>query len=515
MTLPKVLQYLFVGSVFWCCKSSLPSNSATRQPDQADQAFSSALVMLGDYPDPSVTKIGNAYWASATSSNWFPAYPLLKSTDLIHWQTTGFIFDKKPDWADYYFWAPELTYDKGKVYVYYTAHKKGGNLCVAVASADRPEGPYRDHGPLVCQTDGSIDAFPMRDNKGQLYLIWKEDGNSVGKPTPIWAQPMNEERTALTGEKRELFRNDAPWESNLVEGVSMMKHGDYFYAFYAAAGCCGPGCTYANGVARAKNLLGPWEKYNKNPILTTDESWRCPGHGTAIERNGHHYFLYHAYGKQGHVYVGRQALLREFLFTDDGWVTFQNSGGTVLPALPTVRDEFEGNTLSTAWNWSIFRQPIIQLQNGQLRLGAKPDIIGDYIGHRTFSGNYTTQTTVLRGQPNSPAAGLAIIGDDDNAIGLSVQNDELRVWKREKGNDQVITTAQLSTTKSVTLQAKVQNGKDILFGYSTDGQTFKALETAPIDGSFLPPWDRGIRVGLTAKGTAGQTAQFDSFVLAP
>ena len=101
----------------------------------------------------------------------------------------------------------------------------------------------------------------MRDENGKLHLIWKEDGNSVGKPTPIWIQPMNEERTALTGEKKELFRNDMPWESNLVEGVSIVKNNGYFYAIYAAAGCCGPGCTYATGVARSKKLSGPWEKY--------------------------------------------------------------------------------------------------------------------------------------------------------------------------------------------------------------------------------------------------------------
>ncbi len=58
------------------------------------------LVMPGDYPDPTVVKIGNTFWASATTSNWMPAYPLLKSSDLIHWKTTGSVFTTKPSWAD-------------------------------------------------------------------------------------------------------------------------------------------------------------------------------------------------------------------------------------------------------------------------------------------------------------------------------------------------------------------------------------------------------------------------------
>src|SRR5689334_2820460 len=224
----------------------------------ASSVFAQTLVLPGDYPDPSVVKIGDKYWATATTSNWAPAYPLLESTDLIHWKTRGAVFPELPQWADYYFWAPEISYENGKVYIYYAAHKKDGNLCLGVASADKPEGPYKDHGPLMCEEDGSIDGFAMRDENGKLFLIWKEDGNSIRQPTPIWAMEMNEERTALTGEKKELFRNDASWEANLVEGVSMIRHGEYYYAFYAGAGCCGRECSYAMGVARSKKLLGPW-----------------------------------------------------------------------------------------------------------------------------------------------------------------------------------------------------------------------------------------------------------------
>ena len=241
-------------------------------------------VLAGDYPDPSVTKVGNTYWATATSSNWGPTFPLLKSTDLQHWSLVGHIFPgERPAWADYYFWAPEIGHDpNGKTYVFYTAHQRGGNLAVGVASADRPEGPYQDHGPLVGQPDGSIDGFPVQDENGQPYLLWKEDGNSVQKPTPIWAQRLSADRTKLVGEKTELFRNTAPWEGNLVEGPSVVRHDGYFYLFYAANGCCGGTCTYGTGVARAKNLLGPWEKYDRNPILTKGDAWTCPGHGTAV-----------------------------------------------------------------------------------------------------------------------------------------------------------------------------------------------------------------------------------------
>src|SRR6476646_9562816 len=70
--------------------------------------FAQQLVLPGDHPDPSVIKIGDTFWASATTSNWAPAFPLLYSKDLIHWQSSGAVFPKLPEWADYYFWAPEI-----------------------------------------------------------------------------------------------------------------------------------------------------------------------------------------------------------------------------------------------------------------------------------------------------------------------------------------------------------------------------------------------------------------------
>lgn len=84
-------------------------------------------------------------------------------------------------------------------------------------------GRFKDLGPLVAQEPGSIDAFAARDEKGKLYLIWKEDGNSMGLPTNIWAQEMAEDRTRLIGEMTSLFCNDTPWEEGLVEGVCVFK----------------------------------------------------------------------------------------------------------------------------------------------------------------------------------------------------------------------------------------------------------------------------------------------------
>lgn len=474
--------------------------------------YAQQVVLPGDYPDPSVVKIGQSYWATATTSNWSPIFPLLESKNLIDWQAKGFVFTEPPSWADYYFWAPEISYENNKVYVYYSAHKRGGNLCLAVASADNPEGPYTDHGPLVCQDVGSIDAFPMRETDGKLYMIWKEDGNSVGKPTPIWAAPMKEDRSAiLVDEKVELFRNDQEWEANLVEGVAMIRHREFFYAIYAGAGCCGRECTYAVGVARAKSLLGPWEKYDKNPLIKTDGEWKCPGHGTAIEHNGKFYFLYHAYDTDAGVYSGRQGVLSEFIFTDDHWIEFKDELAS-NPKIPAVLvDEFNGKALSSLWQHSIFHTLNYKLSGGRLNLTALPTNAGTLLGQKTYTNNYEAEVEVL--PQDQVESGIAIIGDDENIIGAVISRGSIILQKIEKGKITELERLPVSKSKNVTLKVVVEKGKDITFSYKQGNSDFTSINNQPVNGHFLPPWDRAVRVGLISRGEKGMNSTFEKFTL--
>ena len=70
-------------------------------------------MLPGDYPDPSVIRVGNEYWATATTSQWAPIFPLLHSTDLVHWRLVGNIFHTPPSWSAGSYWAPEIAEDRG------------------------------------------------------------------------------------------------------------------------------------------------------------------------------------------------------------------------------------------------------------------------------------------------------------------------------------------------------------------------------------------------------------------
>jgi len=460
------------------------------QQKHLSSADTQRLVIPGDFPDPSIIKVGNTYWATCSSSEWGPVFWLAKSENLTDWKIEHYVFNERPDWSSSNYWAPELYHDGKKFFLYYTGRKKGGPLCISIATADSIQGPWTDHGPVFCQDAGSIDASRI-DN----YLIWKEDGNSVGKPTPIWAQELTEEGTAVKGEKFELFRNDAGWEKNLVEGPFITKHGEYFYCFYAAAGCCGVGCDYAVGVARAKSLKDKWEKYSANPVIQGNEVWKCPGHGTLVDDK---YFMYHAYSTESSVYVGRQALVSEISWKKDGWPDIIR---TALPAkAPKLSFSDDFTDISNTWRWPVEFKPTCKTENGFL-------LLNGILAQAALSYNYEATTSVL--VKDSVSAGLSAFGDVNNAIGISAGKDSIRLWKIQNGQYNVLAH---QATPATTLQFKLvaKQGSQVAFFYSTDGKTWIGLGPA-VDGTFLPPWDRSVRIALVAQGQG--TAYFDWFRL--
>jgi beta-xylosidase len=502
-------------------------------------------VEAGDFPDPSITRVGSDFWASATTSEWAPEFPILHSRDLVNWEIVGAVFRTRPTWAVGSFWAPEISQYRGRFYVYYVARKKEGPLCAAVATASRPQGPYADHGPLVCQEVGSIDPFPVTDENGQRYLLWKEDGNSVSKPTPIWAQQLSDDGTRLTGERRELIHNDQPWEKhpslpygNLVEGPSVVRRGGWFYLFYSGNFCCARECDYMLGVARSRKLLGPWEKNPRNPIMAGNENWKCPGHGTVVEDGrGRHWILYHAYQPKDFVYVGRQAMLDEVVWGADGWPMINNGRGPSARAASPFGaresnaeyhffDDFTSATLRPGWQWPQSNVPDFRVERGSILLTPTIDAANNptaaVLARTTTTGDYVATTVVdLRSIKSPSLAGLSAYGDSENSLGISIGTGaSISLWRREKNEYKSILTTDYVPPEEVLLKPllylrmTVREGHLYRFAASSDGRTWKEIGDE-IDGSYLPPWDRGVRVALVAGGARGVAARFESLRIEP
>lgn len=499
----------------------------------AAQVRYSNPVIPGDHPDPSLIRVGSDYYATATTSEWAPLFPILHSRDLVNWTNIGAVFQNRPSWAVGNFWAPEIAKLGDTYFVYYVGRKKGGPLSIAVATASRPEGPYTDHGPLIGQDAGSIDAFPVEDENAKRYLIWKEDGNSRKQPTPLWIQELSPDGLKLVGQMQEILRNDVPWEGDVVEGPAVIRHNGYYYLFYAGNACCGRGCHYGQGVARARSLLGPWEKNPKNPIITANDLWKCPGHGSlAANSQGQFYLLYHAYHADDFVYVGRQAVLDRVDFSEDGWPVINQGRGTATSApAPEGRtgiqpydftDEFDSPRLKFEWQWPQNSPPVAETRpanHGRLILRPDPnradDPLGGVLAIETTSGQYTAETVLSRDNwAPGTIAGLSAFGDLGNALGVAYDGERIQLWRRAQKKSEMVASRPAGTGSLLYLRLVARQGHQMTFYVSADGQDWAQVASeTPLEGSYLPPWDRGVRVALTVGGGEKASANFESFSL--
>ncbi|HEU4594425.1 MAG TPA: family 43 glycosylhydrolase [Pyrinomonadaceae bacterium] len=501
-------------------------------------------VIAGDYPDPSVIRVGEDYWATATSGTWAPHFPLLHSRDLVNWRVAGYVFQSKPAWAKGDFWAPEITADRGRFFIYYTARRdegprKTGTLCVAEATASQPQGPYTDRGPLVCEIKerknvGSIDALFVRDEEGRPFLVWKADGNDAepDQPTSIYAQQLTEGGTKLRGRRKEILRNTEPWERHVTEGSFIVRRGGWFYHFYSGNACCGRGCDYALGVARARKLLGPWEKNPANPILAANDEWQCPGHGSIVTTpDGRDFMLYHSYRRRKDTFgVGREALLDEVRWPGekDGWPSINEGRGpsSVAPAPLGVAetddeaeffDGFDTPFLAAGWRWPMpvrQRAEVIMASGGpggHLLLVPVSNPKGDrltsaVVARETLSGSYTATALVdTRRMAAGALAGLSAYSWRDWSVGVGFGGGRVFIWRREGKDERTLATLEAPASPSIYLRMTADAGETYRFAFSTDGRAWKDVG-GPVEGSYI----EGARVALTAGGTPpGAAVLFD------
>lgn len=482
-------------------------------------------VIPGDYPDPSVVRDGPDYWAAATSSGWAPRFPILHSRDLVNWELAGAVLRGSARWAESGYWAPEIVRDGPRWLVLYTARRRNGPICSGVATARLPTGPYADRGPLVCQRYGSIDPSAVRDAAGRLHLVWKEDGNNFRRPSVIWAQQLSPGRTRLVGRRTALLRNRSRWEGPVVEAPFVVRRGEFFYLLYSGSYCCGPGCRYALGVARARSLHARFERRGANPILAGNSTWRCPGHGSLVsDPTGRDFLLYHGY-RSGSLGLGRQVLLDEVAWSAGGWPEINGGRGVSSRALSPLGvdqrtgdgsflDEFASSRLTLGWQWREHRRPRLRLDSetgGRLTLGASrapPEDPAGVVLARVATVPDFVATAALdpRRSARSGLAGLAVFRHGRRVRGIAVGRRGVFAWRREGRRLDLLRVGRAPAGRVILLRVSAERARRFRFAYSADGVTWTAAR-----GGELPQTGggEGLRVALTAGGTLRPSATFE------
>ncbi len=265
-------------------------------------------------------KHNGEYYAYGTVPPDKLTIPVLHSRDLVSWQPLGDALALNDD-AFEALWAPEVAYDNGTFYMYYSAGgEEGEGHQLRVATATRPSGPFEDGGVVLTPDDPfTIDAHPFRDDDGQWYLYYcrdfldSEGDERVG--TGIVVDRLVG-MTGLAGERRTVVRPHAEWQLYerqrewhgrvwdwyTVEGPFVRKHDGRYYCFYSGGAWKEP--NYGVSYAVADHPMGPFVSTPgaDGPKLLRTRPGQVigPGHASVVHGpdNIHEYIVYHAWDPQ-------------------------------------------------------------------------------------------------------------------------------------------------------------------------------------------------------------------------
>ena len=313
--LPLLLLTGFLGAV----------PGGTAQPaaasSTATQTYSNPIIDLIGPADPHVILHEGTYYLYPTLDG--KGYDVFISKDLVNWERQPKCFTDPRGGA----WAPDVFHHQngdGKFYLYYTVDRPGGGKQIGVAVADHPLGPFEDQKNLV---DGSIDAHLFQDDDGKLYLYYVELPGFIN-----WVQPMADPLT-MKGERVEVLRPTEPWEKKkgaVTEGPWMLKRDGTYYLMYSGSGADGP--DYAIGYATSKSPMGPFTKYERNPIASRGHGVFGPGHHSVVTGpDGDLWMVYH---QQNSEKIGWRRFLAidPIWFDEHGIIHAKTTRGTEQPA---------------------------------------------------------------------------------------------------------------------------------------------------------------------------------------
>lgn len=225
-----------------------------------------------DFADPFVLATSSGFYGYSTNGGGGHVQ-LIRSTDLRSWEWLGEAMPALPPWADRNrTWAPSVLARGSSFVLYYAArHRASGHQCISTATASRPEGPFVDDsaGPFLCQHEqgGSIDPSPFVDANGQAHLLWKSEGETVGRQAELWSAPLRGDGRALAGVSSALVTTDQRWEGRTVEGPSMTLIGGTYHLFYSANSW--DSGAYGVGHATCSSPAGPCRKTSDRPALSS------------------------------------------------------------------------------------------------------------------------------------------------------------------------------------------------------------------------------------------------------
>lgn len=259
-------------------------------------------ILPGFNPDPSIVRVGGDYYIATSTFEWYPGVQIHHSRDLANWRLAARPLDRAaqldlrgdPDSGGV--WAPCLSHSDGLFWLIYSdvkrrdgAWKDSHNYLV---TAPAIEGPWSD--PVHLNSSG-FDPSLFHDADGRKWLlnmVWNHNRTGGDRFGGIVAQEYSVEERRLVGDIHNIYRGT---DHKLVEGPHLYARDGWYYLVTAEGGT---GYDHAVTMARARDLLGPYETDPAKHVLTSKDTdphhlLQRAGHADIVETEAGEHFMVH------------------------------------------------------------------------------------------------------------------------------------------------------------------------------------------------------------------------------
>ncbi|KAI3318014.1 glycoside hydrolase family 43 protein [Xylariaceae sp. AK1471] len=312
--------------------------SASASPQAKNSTYYNP-VLPGWHSDPSCTQVDGTFYCVTSTFISFPGLPIYASKDLLNWKLISHAWNRESQlpgasWnttgQQQGMYAATLRHHDGLFYVICEYLGVGSsNLGVVFKSPD----PFRE--------SAWSDPVTFRTKLIDPDLFWDDDGKAYVATQSVVLQEINLETGELSQPPISLWNGTGGvWP----EGPHLYKKDGYYYLMIAEGGTA---TNHSITIARSRNLKGPYEAYENNPILTnrgTNEYFQTVGHGDLFQDTQGNWWgiaLATRSGPEWEVYpMGRETVVFPVTWDTGEWPVLQPVRGKMSgwPLPPTNRD---------------------------------------------------------------------------------------------------------------------------------------------------------------------------------
>lgn len=498
-------------------------------------------VIPSDYSDPDVIRVGEDYYAIASTFCFSPGMIVIHSKDLVNWEIINHVVDDisflnpELDWSEmkgYYngVWAGSLRLHNGKFYCHFATPRGGWFVATTTDIRGKWEvKAMKDSNGRELRGRGWDDVCPLWDDDGQAYIIASNFGKywfpHIYKMSPDGTQLLDgviDENCDVT-KNIDIIGGYVVKPYRTAEANKLYKWNGMYYIYFSEVREIHGNKVRVPVMRRSKNIYGPYEEQllmhsqgkniDKEPnqgtiIDTEDGKWYFVTHHGTGDFDGRVLSVLPVEWRDGWPHIGKD--------TDNDGVgemvwELNRPVSKVYKGKIQTSDYFDSQILGHQWEFN--HQPkegkwSLNERNGYLRLYAfgqlrKDDFFstGNVVSQRYIrwgKGEAVTRIDI-KGMADGQVAGLSHFngGKDYACISVSKNGSDLSIvykTKNGKNNERTVNLGNISSRqRTIWLKTEIDFSGKAVFYWSTNGKKYNLCNE-----EYLLKWGnyRGSRIGI-------------------